>query len=486
MSQLKKLIEKLDDIKELKGESDKEIQGIAYDSRKVEKDFIFVAIKGFVHDGHDFIGDAVKKGAACVVVEEGVPLPLHITQIKVKNTRKALACLTKAFYNNLDEKMHLIGVTGTNGKTTTTHLIKKILEESGKKVGLIGTISNKIGDREIQAERTTPEAPDLFKLFKEMYDNGVEYVVMEVSSHSLELERVYGLKFKIGVFTNLTQDHLDFHENFENYYQAKKKLFKISSLGVINCDDKAGRRLVDEIDIPVLTYGIGGKCDIKAENINFSSKGVTFDIATPSVESYRISLNIPGTFSVYNALACISTGIALDIDLQKIKKALAQIRGVPGRFEIIDEGQDFTVIVDYAHTPDGLENILKGVKEFASGKIIVVFGCGGNRDKKKRPVMGRIATEIADLSVITSDNPRYEEPEAIISEIEEGAKLGRGEYIKIADRRAGIEYALKHARKDDVVVIAGKGHETYQIIGDKSIPFDDREVAREILRGFKK
>lgn len=478
---------RLEHIKYIKGDLSKTIEGIAYDSRKVGNNYIFVATKGLVYDGHDFIKDAVENGASAVIAERELPLVFdRATQIIVNDSKKALAVIAKAFYNDVDEEMCLIGITGTNGKTTTTYLIKDILENSGKKVGLIGTICNKIGDKEFPTERTTPESLDIFKLFKEMHENNVKDVVMEVSSHGLALQRVHGLRFDIGIFTNLTQDHLDFHGDLQNYYSAKKKLFELSQIGIINIDDNAGKRLFEEIDIPKISYGIRNPCDIRAEDIRFSPKGVNFKVIMPSGESEIISINTPGIFSVYNALASISAGFFLGIKLHKIKEALMKSKSVPGRFEVIDEGQDFQVIVDYAHSPDGLENILKGVKEFTTGKIILVFGCGGNRDKTKRPIMGKIAAELSDYVIVTSDNPRFENPEAIASEIEKGIKQSGGNYVKILNRKDAIEYAIRQAHSNDTVVIAGKGHETIQIIGDRNVPFDDRKVAREVLRRIKK
>ncbi len=477
---------RLECIRYIKGDLLKDIEGIAYDSRKTGENYIFVAIKGLVYDGHDFIKDAVEKGASAVISEQELPLDFdHITQIIVDDSKKALADIAKIFYNDIDEKMCLIGVTGTNGKTTITYLIKDILENLHKKVGLIGTICNKIGNKTLSTERTTPESLEIFKLFKEMYENDVKDVVMEVSSHGLALERVHGLKFDIGIFTNLTQDHLDFHGNLQNYYCAKKKLFEMSKAGIINIDDDAGRRLFEETNIPKISYGIRNPCDVRAEDIRFSSKGVNFKVITP-FGSEIISLNTPGIFSVYNALASISAGVVLGIELHKIKEALLKSKSVPGRFQVVDEGQDFQVIVDYAHSPDGLENILKGVKEFTKGKIIVVFGCGGNRDKTKRSIMGRIAAELSDYAIITSDNPRFENPETIASEVEGGIIQGNCKYLKIINRRDAIEYAIRQAHSNDTVIIAGIGHETYQILGDKTIPFDDRKVAREVLRRIRK
>lgn len=482
MVDIYQIINRLKDIKGIKGNRNVRVSGITYDSRRVNRNYLFVAIKGLVHDGHDFMEEAVSKGAAAIICENfNENLPHTVCQIAVTDSRKALAYASKAFYDNVSERLKLIGVTGTNGKTTTTYLIKKILENSGCKVGLIGTISVKIGDRDIPTERTTPEASDLHHLFYQMYQEGVEYVVMEVSSHSLEFHRVKGCSFEAGIFTNISQDHLDFHKNLSDYYEAKKKLFLQSKKAIINKDDFYGGKLIEELAIPVFTYGIGKDADVIARDIEISSKGVEFTVKTGN-EAAEMFLKIPGKFSVYNALAATTACLALGIDLSTIKNGLLQVEGVPGRFELIDEGQGFAVIVDYAHTPDGLQNILNTVKEFASGKIITVFGCGGDRDKNKRPKMGRIAAELSDLCIITSDNPRSEDPKGIIREIEEGVKPVTKNYVKIVDRRDAIGYAINTAQAKDIVIIAGKGHETYQVMGDKMIPFDDREIAREMIR----
>lgn len=482
-SKIEQILKELKNVKEVKGNKNVVVSGITYDSRKVEKDNIFVAIKGNVYDGHDFIGEAVTKGAAAIISEKPTDnLPHTICQIIVDDSREALAYASKSFYNNVSDKLRLIGVTGTNGKTTTTYLIKKILESQGHKVGLIGTIAVKIGDQNLPTQRTTPEASDLHRLFHMMYQNGVNYVVMEVSSHSLEFERVKGCSFEIAIFTNISQDHLDFHKSLDAYYNAKKKLFLQSRNAVINNDDLYGQRLVKELNIPVYTYGINqDDADFVASKIKITSKGVSFNIKSQGKNS-QMFLKIPGKFSVYNGLAAATAASILNIGLNDIKNALSKVEGVPGRFELVDEGQGFAVIVDYAHTPDGLENILKTVKEFVQGRIITVFGCGGDRDRDKRPKMGRIAAELSDICVVTSDNPRSENPEDIIKEIEEGIIPVTSNYKKIIDRKAAIEYAVNFAEDKDVVVIAGKGHETYQEIAGKKIPFDDRKIARDYIR----
>ncbi|MCG0274728.1 MAG: UDP-N-acetylmuramoyl-L-alanyl-D-glutamate--2,6-diaminopimelate ligase [Thermosediminibacteraceae bacterium] len=474
------LINSLTEILDVKGSDDVEIKSIAYDSRKVETGSLFVAIQGFKLDGHDYISEAVAKGATAVIGEKDVDLPENILYIKVKNSRKALSEASSLFFGKPAEKLKVVGVTGTNGKTTTTYLIKAILDEAGYSTGVVGTIGVRIKDRLLPSERTTPESLELNHIFSEMLKEGVEYVSMEVSSHSLKLHRVDHINFEVGVFTNLTQDHLDFHINFEDYYASKKKLFSLSRKAVINVDDESGRRLCRELNIPVLTYAIEEKADVKAENVTINESGVSFDVCALDKRK-KIRYRVPGRFSVYNSLAAISACLILGVDLDTIAEALEKVKGVPGRFEPVDEGQDFTVIVDYAHTPDGLENVLSTIKSFARGRIITVFGAGGDRDRGKRPLMGRVVSEYSDYFIITSDNPRSEDPEAIIDDIEKGVSEN-SKYERMPDRKEAIKRAIELASEGDVILIAGKGHENYQIIKDKVLPFDDREVAREFLK----
>jgi UDP-N-acetylmuramoyl-L-alanyl-D-glutamate--2,6-diaminopimelate ligase len=471
------LITKMSDIVYVKGPGDADISSVAYDSRMVSEGCLFVAIKGFNVDGHDFVPQAISRGAAAIIGEQDLDLP-GIIYIRVRNSRKALAEASAWFYGYPSRKLGIIGVTGTNGKTTTTYLVKAMLDRAGYKTGVIGTIGNLIGDKILHAERTTPESLELNRLFLNMVQQGVNYVAMEVSSHSLKLHRVDGIDFQVGIFTNLTQDHLDFHKTFEDYYESKKKLFDLSRKAVVNVDDKSGRKILQSIDIPAISYGIDTDADLRARNVNISLEGVFYDIEVKG-EKFSISYHVPGRFSVYNSLAALGAGLALGIPMDTLIDALGKVRGVPGRFEPVIVGQDFAVIVDYAHTPDGLENVLKTIKSFARGRIITVFGCGGDRDRKKRPIMGSIASRLSDYCIITSDNPRSEEPEAIIDEIEKGVVSSN--YEKIADRREAIAKAIEMAKKDDVILIAGKGHEDYQILKDRTIHFDDREVAAELL-----
>lgn len=481
---LERLIEGLEEFKASGNVKGIEITGIAYDSRKVKPGDIFVCIEGYKVDGHQFANDAVCRGASAILVSKDIKLSNDIPVIKCTNTRKALAEICCRFYDNPSRKINLIGVTGTKGKTTTTFMIKSILEKAGHKVGLIGTIANYIGDKLIPTEHTTPESLELQEMFVNMINNGVDTVVMEVSSHSLELYRVHGCDFKVGLFTNLSRDHLDFHLNFENYFAAKSKLFEMCKFGVINVDDQYGLKLKEKCRCQVTTFGIENKADVYAEKISIFPEGTVFKV-TCNKDSFEVSVPIPGRFSVYNALGAIAACEKFKVSKEDIVEGLKGIK-VPGRAEIIDTGDNFNVMVDYAHSPDSLENILKAVKSFAKGRVVVVFGCGGDRDRTKRPIMGEIAGKLADFTILTSDNPRSEEPEAIIAEIEKGIKPITNEYIIIPDRQSAIEYAIKNARENDFILIAGKGHETYQIFKDKTIHFDDREVAKEAILKRKK
>ncbi|HHY05196.1 MAG TPA: UDP-N-acetylmuramoyl-L-alanyl-D-glutamate--2,6-diaminopimelate ligase [Thermoanaerobacterales bacterium] len=478
------LLQSLPEVKSVNGSTDKEIEMICYDSRKAVDRSIYVAIPGMHFDGHDFIKQAIQNGAVAIVGENDLKMMREdITYIKVENSRRALANISSWFYGFPAKKLDIIGVTGTNGKTTVTYLLKAILDNAGYNTGVVGTIGNIVKDKLLPAQRTTPESLELNQLFHQMLNQKVSYVAMEVSSHSLELHRVHGIEFDVGVFTNLTQDHLDFHETIEDYFEAKKKLFDFSKRAVINADDSHGLKLVDALKIPVTTYGIYGDADLKAENIKISVEGVFYDINIKG-EVHNVFYPIPGLFSVYNSLCAICVGSVLNIPIEITINALKKVKGIPGRFEPIKRGQDFSVIIDYAHTPDGLENVLKTIKSFCKGRIITVFGCGGDRDKKKRPLMGKIASNLSDYTIITSDNPRSEDPEEIIAQVENG--FDKKNYEKITDRRQAIKKAIYMANKDDVVLIAGKGHEDYQILMDETIHFDDREVAIEFLgkRGF--
>ena len=470
------------------GDMQKEIAGICYDSRKTEQGFLFVCIVGYETDGHKYIGAALEKGATAIVVQNGsvIPaIPEDITVIYADNTRKTLASLGGAFFGHPEQKMQILGVTGTNGKTTVTTLVKSILEAEGKKVGLIGTNANMIGDIVLPTERTTPESFELYALFADMADAGVSHVVMEVSSHSLELFRVYGIPFAVGAFTNLTQDHLDFHITMENYLAAKKKLFLQSQCGVVNVDDAAGKTVYQDALCPMISFSVDGEGDMNAEDVVISAGGVTFNLHYQGV-CYPVALGIPGKFSVYNALTAIGTCVSAGVPVERAIAALASAKGVMGRCETVPTDTDYTVIIDYAHTPDGLENILSTVREFTKNRLITLFGCGGDRDRTKRPLMGEIAAKLSDYCVVTSDNPRTENPSAIISDIVQGVSKTDCPYIVIENRREAIGYALQFAKAGDSVVLAGKGHEDYQEIEGRKYPMDERVIVAEHLRKIER
>lgn len=475
---LKDLVKELD-VLEIKGETDIDIKNIAYDSRKVGGDSIFTCVQGFKVDGHDFIPLALQNGAKALLVQKEVEVPEGVTVIRVKDTRYATAHISDTFFGHPSKNFNLIGVTGTKGKTTTTYMIKSVLEAANGKIGLIGTIVNSIGNEVLPAERTTPESCDLQALFFEMADKKVDSVVMEVSSHALELHRVSCSDYDIGIFTNLSRDHLDFHETFENYLNAKIKLFRLCKKGLVNIDNEYGRQVVERAECPIYTMGIDSDADIKAVDIVTSPDSIAFKALTPWGEA-DIKVNIPGRFSVYNALAAIGACRMMDISFEKIKEGLEKV-SVPGRAEVVFAGKKFTLIVDYAHTPDSLENILETVRNYAPARLVCLFGCGGDRDKTKRPIMGEISGKIADFTIITSDNPRTENPAAIIGDIEAGIKGSGAAYVTINDRREAIKYSIEKAEPQDIIILAGKGHETYQIFKDKTIHFDEREVVREIL-----
>lgn len=462
-----------------------EISGIFCDSRKIIPNSVFVCLRGVNDDGHLYVQEAVKKGAVVIVAQEEVKGSVPI--VYVEDTAVTLAELAEKFYGNPSKKLKLIGVTGTNGKTTVTFLLKAILEASGKKTGLIGTNRCFIGNREMDFTSqmpTTPDALELAQIFDEMVKAGVEYVVMEVSSHALELKRVHGLRFEVGIFTNLTPDHLDFHETMEDYLKAKLKLFELTDVAVINIDNAPGLRIAGECRCPVVSVGVHDAM-IMASAARLGDDFVEFTVEEAS-QRHRIKLQIPGRFSIYNALCAIGAARAVQIPYESIEAGLASVGNVKGRVELVPTQTPFKVFIDYAHSPDGLENILHTAKGFTRGKVIVVFGCGGDRDRSKRALMGEIAGNLADIVVITSDNPRTENPVAIIEDIKIGIDRTLGEYIIIVNRREAIEYALKIAKDRDTVLLCGKGQETYQIIGKEKIHFDEREIICEILECIHK
>jgi UDP-N-acetylmuramoyl-L-alanyl-D-glutamate--2,6-diaminopimelate ligase len=468
------------------GRADVEVTGLAYDSRRVEPGDLFFCIRGAKSDGHGFLPEVSEKGAAAAVVEDE-SAPRTIPALLVRNVRAAMPDLATAFFDYPSRRLSLVGVTGTNGKTTTTYLIEALAKAAGRSTGVIGTIGARINDQALPGERTTPEAPDLQELLARMAEAGGSrgtVVAMEVSSHALAQDRTRGCEYEVGVFTNLTQDHLDYHKDMEDYFQAKALLFTRYPeqgtrpfTGVLNVDDPYGRRLADMTKGKVLTYGVEGQADLRASGITGDAGALRFDV-TAREGVFPIQLRLGGLFNVFNSLAAMGAARALGIEWDVIVPALASASGVPGRFESVETGQDFHVIVDYAHSPDGVDNVLRAARALNPRRLIVVFGCGGDRDRTKRPIMGRIAAELADQVVVTSDNPRSEDPEAIIAEILTGTSQGAARVDTIVDRRAAIEHAVRLAGPGDLVVIAGKGHEDYQIFADRTIHFDDREEAR--------
>ena len=485
--ELKKVLIGIDDLK-AKGNLDIEIEGLDSNSKNIKKGYMFIAIKGFSVDGHKYIEDAVNAGAKVVLVEEGydlksIKLPEDVTLIMTKDTRKALAICSCNFYDNPSRKFKLIGVTGTKGKTTTTFMIKSILEKAGYKVGLIGTIATYINEKMIsESSRTTPESIELQRTFSKMVEQGVEYVVMEVSSQSLKYHRVEGCQFDIVLFTNFSEDHISEkeHPNMQDYFESKLKLFKMCDNGIINVDDLQVSKIPAMFpDRKIMTYGIDNACEVLAKDITITNSYVDFRVKI-SDRNERVKVCIPGRFSVYNSLAAICVAKKIGIPSDKVIEALSEVR-VPGRSEMVDNEKEIPIMIDYAHSPESLQNILSAVKSYTRGKVISVFGCGGDRDKGKRPIMGEISGRIADFTFITSDNPRTENPEEIVKEIEVGMKKTKGNYKVVVDRTEAIREAIKMATKLDIIVLAGKGHEPYQEINGVKYPYDERIIVKEIM-----
>lgn len=490
--ELKRILVGLENLK-VKGNLDTEIKGIAKSSNEVKEGYLFVAIKGFTVDGHKFIEDAIKNGATAVMVEEGCDLKSikfkeDTIIIMAKSTREGLAIVSSNFYNNPSTKFKLIGVTGTKGKTTTTYMIKEILEKAGQKVGLIGTIATYINGKKIKdSERTTPESLELQQLFAQMVEEGVETVVMEVSSQSLKLNRVAGCNFDIVIFTNFSEDHISpkEHPDMEDYFNSKLKLFEMCKTGIVNTDDLHGAkipRLFPESNIT--TYGIDNFANVLAKDITITNSYVDFKVKIKD-RNERVKTGIPGRFSVYNSLAAICVAQKFGIDPEVVKQALLEVR-VPGRSEMVDNKLELPIMIDYAHSPESLQNILYATKSYTRGRVISVFGCGGDRDSSKRPIMGEISGKVADYTIITSDNPRTEKPEDIIKAIEEGISKTKGKYEVVVDRTEAIEKAIKMANKRDIIILAGKGHETYQEINNEKNHFDEREIIKEIIEKIQK
>ena len=487
--ELKSILGGLEKLK-LKGNLDLDINNITDNSKKVKENDLFVAIKGYDDNGHNHIKEAIDNGAIAILAQENEidknmikEIPENVTLILSPNTRYALAISACNFYHNPSKKMKLIGVTGTKGKTTTTYMIKNILENQGIKVGLIGTVASYVGNKKIaDNENTTPESLKLQEIFSKMLEKKCEVVVMEVSSQSLKLDRVAGCEFEIGIFTNFAEDHISTkeHENMEDYFNSKVKLFKMCKKGFVNADDVYTAmvpKLVPECSFT--TYGIDNYCNLLAKDITVTNQYVDFKVKITD-KNERVKVSIPGRFSVYNALAAIAVAKQFGCSSENIKNALENIR-VPGRSELVDNKLGLTIMIDYAHTPESLEKILSSVKIYTKGRVISVFGCGGDRDKNKRPMMGEVSGRVADYTIITSDNPRTEKPEEIVSDIEKGMKKTKGKYETIVDRREAIKKAINMANKSDIIVLAGKGHEQYQEINKVRYPFDENEIVNEII-----
>ncbi|MFQ6131129.1 MAG: UDP-N-acetylmuramoyl-L-alanyl-D-glutamate--2,6-diaminopimelate ligase [Armatimonadota bacterium] len=489
---LNRLLAQTPDVR-LAGDRHTPITAICMDSRQARPGCLFVAVRGLTTDGHRFIPEAVRAGAAAVAYEDETAVAAlgeDVVRLHVPDTRRFAALAATAFYGTPSAELTLIGVTGTNGKTTVTHLLEAIFRAAGASTGLIGTLGRRIGGQSLPAERTTPEAPEIQALLRRMADEGVTHVALEVSSHGLALHRTLGCKFDAAVFTNLTQDHLDFHADLDDYLESKLRLFTDYAqaarpdkdlVGVVNLDDAGGRQIAARARCRLFTYAIEADADLRAADLALDAHHTRFQL---ELADRRTEATVPsvGRFSVYNALAAAACALALDVDADTIVAALANAPSVPGRFELVDEGQPFRVVVDYAHTPDGLANVLRAARDLTDGRLICVFGCGGDRDHDKRPRMGRVVGELADLAIVTSDNPRSEEPDDIIAQILPG--LNGAHYLVEVDREQAIRRGLESCRPGDLLLIAGKGHETYQIFRDRTVEFDDRAVARNILRSL--
>jgi UDP-N-acetylmuramoyl-L-alanyl-D-glutamate--2,6-diaminopimelate ligase len=485
--QLRQIVQSLPALA-IEGDLTQDIQGITYDSRRVKSGMMFVAIPGQHTDGHDHINNAIARGASAILCERNGFVPQRAAKIKVADSREALALASAAFYENPSTRLKMIGVTGTNGKTTVAFMVKHLLETAGIKTGLIGTIRYEVGERIIPAHRTTPEALEVQQMLAHMVRADCEACVMEVSSHALDMKRVHGIDFDVAIFTNLTQDHLDYHGTMENYYEAKKKLFTSLQSGskrggaIINIDDSFGRRLSRETDVEVkLTFGLSESAQLRATRIQLNQDSTQMVIESDE-HHFPCTLPLIGRHNIYNALAAVGAGLCLKLGVPALKNALNTMEPVPGRLQKISQGQEFGVYVDYAHTDDALQNVLGTLRELTRGRLLLLFGCGGNRDAGKRPKMGEVAARLADFSIITSDNPRKENPGSIAAQIEEGYRSIRTDACRIQlDRRRAIEEIIQMAAPGDSVLIAGKGHETYQEFEDTVAPFDDAVYARQAL-----
>jgi UDP-N-acetylmuramoyl-L-alanyl-D-glutamate--2,6-diaminopimelate ligase len=463
-----------------------DVRGLSYDSRHVEQGDLFIALKGLKASGSDFAADAIQRGAVAVVSDSPASASITVPWVVVEDAREAMAVLANEFYDHPSQSMSVVGITGTNGKTTTAYLLRALFEAAGMKTGLLGTVTYMVGDEEVSASRTTPEAPDVQRMFRLMVDRGCAACVMEVSSHALALKRVDGTRFAAAVFTNLTRDHLDYHRNMESYFAAKRRLFEMlpgRAPGVINLDDPRGDALMRATSNPI-TYAISKPADITPGPLSLTWEGLQFDVRTPRGQVH-VRSRLVGRPNVSNILAAVSTATALDIPVAAIEKGLAELEGVPGRFQMVSDARDnIAVVVDYAHTDDALKNLLETARPLAQSRVITVFGCGGDRDRTKRPLMGAVASRLSDVVIVTSDNPRGEDPARIIEEIKLGIQIAEreaGTFFAIVDRLEAIEQALKMAEPGDLVLLAGKGHEKTQVIGNQELPFDEVEIARVAL-----
>ncbi len=471
---------------------DTDVRRLTYDSRQVERGDLFIALQGLKAAGTDFAADAIARGAVAVVAEQPPAQSVAVPWLVVTDAREAMAILADEFYGHPSKAMNVVGITGTNGKTTTAYLLRAVFEAAGIKTGLLGTVAYLVGDREIAASRTTPESPDVQRMFRLMVDSGCGACVMEVSSHALALRRVDGTRFVAGVFTNLTRDHLDYHGDMESYFIAKRRLFEMlppGAPGVINLDDPRGEPLRKMASRPV-TYAITKAADVTPGPLSFTWEGLDFDARTPR-GTVHVKSRLVGRPNVSNLLATVATAVALDLPQAAIEQGLAELEGVPGRFQVVSDSRDWmTVVVDYAHTDDALRNLLETARPLAHGRVITVFGCGGDRDRTKRPLMGAVAARLSDVVVITSDNPRSEDPARIIEEIKRGIQMPPERettpFFAIVDRREAIHFAIKTAQPGDLVLLAGKGHEKTQVIGDQELPFNEVEIAREALEQCRK
>ncbi|MCL5005471.1 MAG: UDP-N-acetylmuramoyl-L-alanyl-D-glutamate--2,6-diaminopimelate ligase [Acidobacteria bacterium] len=473
---------------ETRADQETEVASLAYDSRRVKPGCFFFAIQGEKTDGHRFVAEAYRRGAVAVASEREAPEGLATRWVRVQRIRPVLAQAARRFYDYPDLRLRLVGITGTNGKTTTAYLLNSILQAAGTRTGMFGTIEYRLGDRVVPALNTTPESLDLMDYFNELAANGGKAAVMEVSSHALAQGRVWGLHFSAAVFTNLTRDHLDYHGDFEHYFAAKRRLFEgegspAPELAVINIDDPWGRKLLRVANSRQITYGLGPGADISPKQYSQNPSGLFAKITTHGGE-IEIASPLLGRANLMNILAATATAVGLGLSAENIQEGVRRLSAVPGRFQKIDEGQPFLVVVDYAHTDDALQNVLQAARDLTTRRLILVFGCGGERDRTKRPLMGEIAGRLSDLAILTSDNPRGEDPILIMSDVLVGLQKTGKPYVAEVDREAAIRRALEEARDGDAVLIAGKGHETYQILNDRTIPFDDREVARAVLRDF--